>query len=365
MKTLKIFLTLAIVAFTGFHTNAQPGWDSSNNNTGTFATALGTNTTATGYASTALGYKSTASGSQSFAAGHWSGASGNYSFALGARAFAQNHHAMAFGIDVRATTNRSMILGTGIGNGVSNAMVNNIPNSLMVGFNSTKPTLFVGSSSGGSTIGKVGVGTTNPQANLDVISEARITSGTYSNRTYRITSGSRQEIHASNDLLTYSGQNNGILLNTINNANGAFFVKNKILSSPYLFMVYGNTGKVAIGTQNTPNNVGSANTSAYKLFVKGGILTEEVRVRTGWADYVFADEYNLKPLSEVEAFIKENKHLPNVPSANTVENQGIELGNISKIQQEKIEELTLYTIDQQKQIDELMRLVYELKNRNN
>ncbi|MGB0879722.1 MAG: hypothetical protein ACPGTO_04065 [Polaribacter sp.] len=122
----------------------------------------------------------------------------------------------------------------------------------------------------------------------------------------------------------------------------------------------GSSGKVGVGTVNFPTSIGGANISAYKLFVKGGLLTEEVRVRTGWADYVFADDYNLKPLSEVEAFIKENKHLPNVPSANTVETQGIELGNISKIQQEKIEELTLYIIRQEKRIKALETKINKL-----
>lgn len=120
------------------------------------------------------------------------------------------------------------------------------------------------------------------------------------------------------------------------------------------------SGKVSIGTQNRPAFIGGANISAYLLFVKGGILTEEIRVRTGWADYVFADDYNLKPLSEVESFIKENKHLPNVPSAKEVETQGIELGDIARIQQEKIEELTLYVINQQKQIDELKSMINAL-----
>lgn len=120
------------------------------------------------------------------------------------------------------------------------------------------------------------------------------------------------------------------------------------------------SGKVSIGTTNIPTSVGGANVSAYKLFVEGGVLAEEIRVRTGWADYVFADDYTLKPLAEVEAFIKENKHLPNVPSANTVETQGIELGDMSRIQQEKIEELTLYLIDQQKQIDELKSMIEAL-----
>lgn len=119
------------------------------------------------------------------------------------------------------------------------------------------------------------------------------------------------------------------------------------------YMILKDDGKVGIGTENTPSTIGGANINAYKLYVKGGILTEEVRVRTGWADYVFADDYNLRPLAEVESFITANKHLPNVPSAKQVEEDGLSLGDISKIQQEKIEELTLYIIEQNKRIEAL------------
>ena len=120
-------------------------------------------------------------------------------------------------------------------------------------------------------------------------------------------------------------------------------------------------GKVGIGGNSTiefgnyPITANNVNVSSYNLFVKGGILTEEVRVSlaTTWADYVFNKDYNLKPLSEVEQFILKNGHLPNVPSANQVKEEGIELGEMAKIQQEKIEELTLYLIQQHKEIQEL------------
>jgi hypothetical protein len=120
-------------------------------------------------------------------------------------------------------------------------------------------------------------------------------------------------------------------------------------------------GKTSIGTANQPTSVGSANTSAYNLFVKGGILSDEVRVRIGWADYVFDKDYELKPLGELEAFIKTNKHLPNVPSASQVAADGLNLGDISRIQQEKIEELTLYVIDQNKQLKAQQKEIAELK----
>ncbi len=91
----------------------------------------------------------------------------------------------------------------------------------------------------------------------------------------------------------------------------------------------------------------------YRLSVKGKIRAEEIKVYNTWADYVFEKEYKLRPLAEVETFINENKHLPNVPSAKEVTEKGLELGEMARIQQEKIEELTLYLIQQNKEIQEL------------
>lgn len=126
-------------------------------------------------------------------------------------------------------------------------------------------------------------------------------------------------------------------------------------------MIIKDNGKVAIGTSNTPSTAGGKNISNYNLFVEGGILTEEVRVNSGWADYVFEDNYQLKSLNEVAAYINENGHLPNVPSAEQVQAEGFGVAEMTKIQQEKIEELTLYLIKQQEQIEQLMQEVKDLK----
>ncbi|MDR6969637.1 hypothetical protein J2X31_003670 [Flavobacterium arsenatis] len=110
--------------------------------------------------------------------------------------------------------------------------------------------------------------------------------------------------------------------------------------------------KVGIGYNfgNYPSTAGSVDVSNYDLFVKGGILTEAVRVtlQSTWADYVFEKDYKLPSLDEVEKHIEEKGHLMNVPSAKDVEENGIELGEMARIQQEKIEELTLYIIEQNK-----------------
>lgn len=97
--------------------------------------------------------------------------------------------------------------------------------------------------------------------------------------------------------------------------------------------------------------------SGYKLYVADGILTEKVRVAvkttSDWADYVFSDNYSLMPLKDVEQFVKTNSHLPNVPSAQEVVNGGIDVAKMDAKLLEKIEELTLYLIEQNKRIEEL------------
>lgn len=101
------------------------------------------------------------------------------------------------------------------------------------------------------------------------------------------------------------------------------------------------SGKVGI---NTPDP------GVYNLAVNGNIRAKEIKVETGWADFVFAKDYPLPTLLETEKHIKEKGHLPGIPSAAEVEKNGIELGDMNKKLLQKIEELTLYLIEQNKTI---------------
>lgn len=91
--------------------------------------------------------------------------------------------------------------------------------------------------------------------------------------------------------------------------------------------------------------------AGYALAVNGNIRTKEVVVESGWADYVFEKNYSLMPLKEIEIFIQQHKHLPNIPSAKEVEQNGLHLGDMQKKMMEKIEELTLYILEMKKEID--------------
>lgn len=72
-----------------------------------------------------------------------------------------------------------------------------------------------------------------------------------------------------------------------------------------------------------------------------------------WPDYVFGENHELMPINDVEQYVKQNGHLPNVPSAEEVERDGMDVGEMNRLLLEKVEELTLYIIDLQKQLDEL------------
>ncbi len=107
-------------------------------------------------------------------------------------------------------------------------------------------------------------------------------------------------------------------------------------------------GTVRIGNVAVP--------TGYKFGINGKMICEELKVKlasSGWPDYVFANNYKLRSLAQLEKYIQQNKHLPNIPSATEVEKNGIELGDMQKKMMEKIEELTLYIIDLQKQVDKL------------
>lgn len=95
----------------------------------------------------------------------------------------------------------------------------------------------------------------------------------------------------------------------------------------------------------------------YGMFVYKGILSEDYAIapKSTWADFVFSGNYNLRPLKEVESFIAENEHLPDVPSAAQVAEEGYSQHDMNKVLLQKIEELTLYIIKQQKEIEELRR----------
>ena len=125
-------------------------------------------------------------------------------------------------------------------------------------------------------------------------------------------------------------------------------------------MFLNDNGQLGIGVN--PNEF----QAGYKLFVDDGILAEQVKVAlrftSDWADFVFADDYELRSLVEVKDFIMENHHLPDVPSAEEVVENGINMAEMDATLLQKIEELTLYTIQQQELIEQMRLELDELKS---
>lgn len=98
-----------------------------------------------------------------------------------------------------------------------------------------------------------------------------------------------------------------------------------------------------------------------KLDVRGNIIADEVEIKINkGADFVFSSDYDLKPLSEVENFILENKHLPEIPSEKEMQENGLNLNEMQIKLLQKIEELTLYIIEQQKEIGILKQEIKKL-----
>jgi hypothetical protein len=148
-------------------------------------------------------------------------------------------------------------------------------------------------------------------------------------------------LYANNGIINQATTISGNRVVDMNNSNIWFSTANST-----------SNGKIYLGsTAVYPNATGN-----YRLFVEGGILTEKVKVAlrssANWADYVFANDYKLMPLNEVEAFVKTNKHLPGIDSAEQLAKDGIDVVQMQSKQMEKIEELTLYIIDQDKKIAE-------------
>jgi hypothetical protein len=120
-------------------------------------------------------------------------------------------------------------------------------------------------------------------------------------------------------------------------------------------------GNVGIGTASHLDLAGG-----FKLSVKGKMVSEQawVLVQQDWPDYVFADDYALRSLDEVKAYIKTNHHLPEVPSAATIEADGVNMGAMHVTMMKKIEELTLYLIEVKEELEAVKKEVNVLREEN-
>ncbi|WP_461639609.1 hypothetical protein [Labilibaculum euxinus] len=203
--------------------------------------------------------------------------------------------------------------------------------------------------------GNIGIGTTNPSQKLSI-----------QGGNIYIANGESSTIYSSAHNLYFSGPDNGyahkgytfrpawgtqgdtftyLMLQTAD-TKGEYQTKVFFHSAGTSYI---NGGNLGIGTKDT---------KGFKLAVKGKIGAEEVQVKANyWSDFVFEDNYQLKKLEEVESYITKNNHLPDVPSEKEVLENGIQLGEMNAKLLQKIEELTLYVIEQNKEIKEMQAII--------
>ncbi|WP_350284676.1 hypothetical protein [uncultured Croceitalea sp.] len=246
-------------------------------------------------------------------------------------------------LNANALTNKAITwLSSNWGNGFGHRIINSDPGGYtLLNFQSRHNTTTWSNSISLTSDGKVGVGTTTPYDKLEV-RDGRI----------RISRGNDRMFLSVDDVNSKSQISFGDDLND----RLAFYFDfwQGTAQDKEVMSVHAN-GRVGIGTNlSTPDA---------KLTVKGDIHAEEVKVdlNVPGPDYVFKEGYDLKTLEEVQNHIETKGHLPNIPSAAEMEANGIELGEMNMKLLKKIEELMLYTLQQQEQIDRLKLIEKRLR----
>jgi hypothetical protein len=195
--------------------------------------------------------------------------------------------------------------------------------------------------------GNVGVGTPAPSAKLDVNGDAIFDFASYNHSSVRFGHDGNDRIIADNS-------------------------PNKIYGGGYWFRVHNETagaGKyIDVMALSEAGNVGIGTTNPdAKLTVNGDIHTKEVKIDLSGAfavpDYVFANDYKLKTLSEVDQYVKANSHLPEIPSAKEMAQNGMLVSEMNLSLLKKIEELTLYAIEQQKKLEAMSERLSKLEKK--
>jgi hypothetical protein len=192
-----------------------------------------------------------------------------------------------------------------------------------------------------SNTGNVGIGTTSPLSLLSV------GSGSLADNNIPIqlsTSGTSTVkgigFNKNGAYGLYMGYDQGVV------TTGGFI---RQISTDPLSVIVNNTSTAMTFLSNGHVGIGTTNPGTYLLAVNGNVHAQQVNVDlTGWSDYVFKRSYVLRPLTEVQAYIDQNHHLPDMPSEQQVIKDGLNLGEMNKLLMKKVEELTLYLIDDNK-----------------
>lgn len=247
---------------------------------------------------------------------------GQFTVAIGWQSHAIGDYSNSMGYFVKSNAQKAITIGSGTGS--SGYLVNSTANSLMVGFNSNIPTLFIGPSAGVGKVGLTGLGTATPDAFFHIKNVNPAVANGY---TVKIEDASN-----SNGLVVSSGN--------YGDPNG------------------GDLGVIFL-CKTTDNKDILRVRSSGKTYARE-IL---VNLNTSWPDYVFDENYKLNDLEKVADFVKENNHLPGVPSAAEVEKEGINVAEMDAVLLKKIEELTLYLIELKKENQIMKAEIEKLQNK--
>lgn len=226
-------------------------------------------------------------------------------------------------------------------------------NAVAIGYNSEV------TASNSMVLGKdlnVGIGTSAPATKLEVVSSTDNTSGL---RLTKLRNTSLATVLNTNKFLTVNANGDVVLGSTNGSARVGTDSPDNFWQVRDSDLVNTNVGSVVIGPGITKTPAG------YRLFVSEGILTEKIKVAVAstaeWADGVLAPSYSLMPLNQVQEHIRRFGHLPGIPSANQMVQQGLDVARMDARLLAKIEELTLHLIRQEQQIKGLQRTVRQLK----
>lgn len=395
-----------------------------------YSAIIGSNSTNSGQYSAIIGSSSTNSGMYSYIIGYSSIINSFSSYILGEHCTAANSYSMLMGYNLKTTTGNSFAIGYG-NLGAGNELSTTVPYSLIIGFKSKFPTMFIGPTPDTLKSGRVGIGNiTNPLAKLhikaDEIEDASLlldapgpdkfaalvlngyksiiksadknsslyflTGGDYTRMVLTAGTGkvgigdfSEREPEAKLHIKANVDEDATLILEAspTSRITGLVFRYspgnictsestqpiNFYTGSTNLRMKIDANGNVGIGT-STPGRplhvvgsslfAGNMYLSQSNIYVDGEIKAKKfMAVPDPWADYVFAKDYSLLKLEDLEEYIIKNHHLPDVPTATQVKDNGIELAETISLLLSKIEELTLYTIQQQKEINELKKRIDE------
>lgn len=266
-------------------------------------------------------------------------------------------HANGYKLFVNGTINSNSDITSG--NGTINTMLSYSSSSTggVVGTKSNHPLFICTNSTTQMTIdgsGKVGIGTNTPGAKLDILTDHT----------------SQIPIR-----ITHNNYNDWVLQKRRTDNTQLFGIKEENSDGSMGFatagvtrMVIDRLGHVGIGTP-TPQTALHVNGDLRvdgTIFHRGILKSQEINVEVPngtWKDYVFAPSYRLKSLREVEQFIQSNGHLPEIPSAKEVEQNGISVGDMQAKLLQKVEELTLYVIEQDKMIKAQAKEIEALKKK--